>query len=59
MAKEAQLNVHKESYEPDLESMPILKHELGLPYMNLRGKKVTQRILVTSSTQNVRMTWRL
>ena len=39
-AKEAQLNVRKESYEPDLEAMPIIRHELGLPYMNLRGKKV-------------------
>ena len=32
-AKEAQLNVRKESYESDLEVTPILKHELGLPYM--------------------------
>ena len=30
-AKEVQLNVRKESYEPDLEAMPILKHVLGLP----------------------------
>ena len=39
-AKEAQLNVRKESYEPDLEATPVVRHELGLPYMDLRGKKV-------------------
>ena len=38
-AKEAQLNVRKESYEADLEAMPIARHELGLSYMDLRGKK--------------------
>ena len=32
-AKEAQLNVRKESHESDLEATLILKHELGLPYM--------------------------
>ena len=58
-AKEAQLNVRKESYEPELETTPIVRHELGLPYMNLRGKKVTQRILVIPSTPLVWMTWRL
>ena len=31
--REAQLNVRKESYEPVLEAMPIIRHELGLPYM--------------------------
>ena len=30
-AKEAQLNVRKESYEPELEATPIVRHELGLP----------------------------
>ena len=50
-AKEAQLNVRKESYEPDLEAMPILKHELGLPYMNLLGKKV--KFIYTQFTQNL------
>ena len=50
-AKEAQLNVRKESYKPDLEAMPNLKHELGLPYMNLRGKKV--KFIYTDFAQNL------
>ena len=51
-AKEAQLNVRKESYESDLEATPILKHELGLPYMNLRGKKV--KFISLRTVQTVR-----
>ena len=31
--------------------MPILKHELGLPYMNLRGKKV--KFIYTQFAQNL------
>ena len=34
-AKEAQLNVRKESYEPDLKATPVIKHELGLLYICL------------------------
>ena len=44
-AKEVQLNVRKKSYEPDLEAMPILKHELGLPYMNLQQPQQAGRSL--------------
>ena len=31
--------------------MSILKHELGLPYMNLRGKKV--KFIYTQFAQNL------
>ena len=31
--------------------MPIIKHELGLPYMNLRGKKV--KFIYTQFAQNL------
>ena len=49
--KEAQLNVRKESYDPDLEATPIIKHELGLPYLNLRAKKV--KYIYTQFAQNL------
>ena len=38
-AKEAQLNVRKESHEPELEATPIVRYELGLPYMNLVARR--------------------
>ena len=50
-AKEAQLNVRKESYKPELEATPIVRHELGLPYMNLRGKRV--KFIYTQFAQNL------
>ena len=50
-AKEAQLNVRKESYEPDLKATPVIKHELGLLYMNLRGEKVN--FIYTQFAQNL------
>ena len=34
-----------------MEATPIIKHELGLPYMNLRGKKV--KFIYTQFAQNL------
>eukprot|EP00752_Nemacystus_decipiens_P005075 g4606.t1 len=35
--KDAHLEVNRDKYEPELERMPIIKHELGLPHMRQRG----------------------